>query len=144
MPDKYPPSAQREALLTLQSALGTAPRALHRDECGDPRIEGRHGHVNAVCGLVGAKSPRPGFQMFVTDWTARGWKLAKDVLPGVICNDGDDEGAIFLDRLPTPAEAVLIRKWLGLPKRVEYSEAELDRRRQSLSRAREALQPLAA
>jgi hypothetical protein len=44
------------------------------------------------------------------DWTARGWKAAKDVLPGVVCNDGDDEGAIFLDRLPTAAEATAIRK----------------------------------
>ncbi len=44
----------------------------------------------------------------------------------------------------TPSEARAIRKWLGLPKRVEYSEAELDRRRQAMTRAREAIQPLAA
>jgi hypothetical protein len=137
--DKYPASAQREALLALQTALGSAPRSLRRDECGDPRIEGSHGHVYAVCGLVGAKPPKPGYQMFVMGWTARGWKAAKDALPGVVCNDGDDEGAILLDRPPTSAEAVAIRKWLGLPKRVEYGADELERRRQAMSRAREAL-----
>jgi hypothetical protein len=144
LPDKFPPERQREALLSLQSAIGTAPRALRRDGCGDPRIEGKHGHVYAVCGLAGAKPPKAGFQMFVLDWTARGWKAAKDVLPGVVCNDGDDEGAMFLDRLPTPTEAGAIRKWLGLPKRVEYSEPELERRRKAMARAREVIQPLAA
>ena len=144
MRDKFPPRAQREALLTLQSALGTAPRTLRCDDCGDPRIEGKHGHVYAVCGPLGATPPRPSYQMFVMDWAARGWKLGKDALPGVVCNDGEDEGAVFLDRLPTPAEASAIRKWLGLPKRVEYSEAELDRRRQVLARAREAIQLAAA
>ena len=144
MSDKYPPAKQREALLALQSALGTAPRAIRRDECGDPRIEGKHGHAYAVCGLIGAKPPKAGFQFFILDWTARGWKLAKDVLPGIVCHDGDDEGAVFLDRLPSPTEAIAIRKWLGLPKRVEYSDAELDRRRQAITRAREAIQPLAA
>jgi hypothetical protein len=83
--------------------------------------------------------------MFVMGWTARGWKAAKDALPGAgVILDGEDEGAIFFDRMPTPVEAIAIRKWLGLPKRVEYSEAELDRRRQSMSRAREVGQPLAA
>ena len=82
--------------------------------------------------------------MFVLDWTARGWNLAKEALPGVVCSDGDDEGAIFLDRLPKPVEAAAIRKWLGLPKRVEYGEAELDRRRQVLARARDAIQRAAA
>jgi hypothetical protein len=87
---------------------------------------------------------RPGFQMFVMGWTTRGWSAAKQALPGKVCNDGDDEGALFLDRLPTLAEAVAIRKWLGLPKRVEYGEAELARRRQhrsSVSRVREAASP---
>jgi hypothetical protein len=135
MPDKFSPSGQRAAPLTLQSALGSARRALRRDECGDPRIEGSHGHIYAVCGLVGAKPPKPGYQMFVMGWTARGWNAAKAELPGVVCNDGDDEGAIFLDRLPTPAEAVAIRKRLGIRKLyAELGEDELARRRQAFTR----------
>lgn len=75
--------------------------------------------------------------MIVMGWTARGWKAAKDALPGAsVILDGEDEGAIFVDCLPTPTEAVLIRKWLGLPKRVEYSAEELDRRRQAIAHAR--------
>jgi hypothetical protein len=32
-----------------------------------------------------------------------------------LTNDGDDEGAFFLERLPTPDEAAAIRKWAGVP-----------------------------
>ncbi len=130
MSDKFPPERQRAALISFAKALGSRDSALRRDECGDWRIEGSHGHVYAIGGLVGAKPPRRGYQMFVMDWTARGWKAARDALPGVVCNDGDDEGAIFLDRLPTATEALAIRKWLGIAKRRVLTDAELDRLRQ--------------
>jgi hypothetical protein len=39
--DIYPASAQRAALLKLMPALGCSDTALRRDECGDPRIEGK-------------------------------------------------------------------------------------------------------
>lgn len=129
MSDKFPPERQRAALIPFAKALGSRNSALRRDECGDWRIAGTHGHVYAVSGLVGAKPPKAGFQMFVLDWTTRGWKAAKDVLPGVVCNDGDDEGAMFLDRLPTEAEATAIRKWCGIAKRRALSEQERQRLR---------------
>ena len=43
--------------------------------------------------------------------------------------DGDAEGGLFLDRFPTKAEAASIRRYCGIPKRREVSEAELDRLR---------------
>jgi len=66
----YPPSVQRPALLDLVKALGCRDNALRRDECGDWRVEGRHGHVYAV----------PGFQFFVMGWTTKGWNAAKAAL----------------------------------------------------------------
>jgi hypothetical protein len=41
--DIYPPAAQRQALLKLMPALGCSDTVLRRDECGDPRIAGKHG-----------------------------------------------------------------------------------------------------
>jgi hypothetical protein len=144
MLDKFPTDRQRAALLRFARALGSRDVALQRDECGDWRIEGQHGHVYATPGPVGAKSMKAGFQMFVLDWTARGWKAAKDVLPGVVCNDGDDEGAVFLDRLPTAAEAVSIRKWCGIAKKRMLSDAERERLRATGFTVRLKPQPLPA
>jgi len=51
-----------------------------------------------------------------------------------IMQDGDDEGGLHLDRLPTPAEAVLIREALGIRKRcalTEDSRAQLDAARRA-------------
>ena len=42
-----PPTMQREALLKFAEALGSAANALRRDECGDPCINGRRGHIYA-------------------------------------------------------------------------------------------------
>jgi hypothetical protein len=114
--DKFPPERQKAALIPFAKALGSRDSALRRDECGDWRIAGTHGHVYAV--------PN-GFQFFVMGWTARGWKAAKDVLPGIVCNDGDDEGGFILNRLPTETEAVSIRKWAGVAKKREVSEQTL-------------------
>jgi hypothetical protein len=45
MADVYPAAAQRQALLALMPALGCSDMTLRRDECGDWRILGKHGHV---------------------------------------------------------------------------------------------------
>jgi hypothetical protein len=39
-----------------------------------------------------------------------------------ITQDGDDEGCLHLDQLPTPAEATLIREALGIRKRRTLTE----------------------
>ena len=48
-----------------------------------------------------------------------------------LVNDGEDEGAHFLDRLPTPGEAKAIRHYVGGAKKRVLSEAELARLRRT-------------
>ena len=129
MSDSYPPAIQRAALLDLAAALGSRHDTLRRDECGDWRIEGSSGHVYAVPGALD-QPKRPGFAIFVMTESARAWTFAQRALSfAKVIADGDAEGGLFLDRLPTKVEAALIRRYCGIPKRREVSEAELDRLR---------------
>jgi len=48
--------------------------------------------------------------------------------------DGEGEGTLRLHRLPTDAEAAVIRQVLGLRKRMEFAPDELERRRASMTR----------
>lgn len=119
MSDIYPPTAQRPALLKLAEALVCRDAALRRDECGDWRINGDSGHIYAT---------PEGFQIFVLDCeTVRQWSAVKSAMKPFsrICNDGDMEGAFFLDRLPLSDEAEVIRRYVGIRKRREDSEATL-------------------
>jgi hypothetical protein len=119
--DNYPPKVQRPALEPLAAALDSRSSALRRDECGDWSIFGNNGHIYAV---------PEGFQLMIgcdfdnDRWTsAKGWESAKDRLAfGRVTQDGDMEGAIVLDRLPTQAEAKEIRIILGIPKGRHLSE----------------------
>jgi hypothetical protein len=114
MADKYPPAVQRLALLELVKALGCRDNALRRDECSDWRINGRQGHIYAV---------PEGFQIMVMGWTTKGWNAAKKALTfAKVTQDGDEEGGVLLNRLPSAAEAVLIRHWVGIAKKMEFSE----------------------
>jgi hypothetical protein len=130
--DLFRPSLQRPALLEFAQALNSRPSALRRDECGDWRINGRGGHVYAVPGA---------FQVVVLcekleaglagRWTSQGWTYAKRALDFArLVNDGDDEGVFILDRLPSPAEAAILRRYCMIPKRMELGEEELARRRE--------------
>jgi hypothetical protein len=57
--------------------------------------------------------------------SSKGWRFAKRALSFYeVTNDGDEEGMLFLDRLPTPEEADIIRDKLGIPKKREISEEE--------------------
>ena len=127
--DNFPPAKQRPALLELAKALGSRDSALRRDECGDWRIEGRFGHIYAVPGSP--DRPRtPGFQIMVTGEFSGGrwWGAAKRGLAfAAIANDGDDEGVLFLDRLPTPDEAEAIRHYVGVAKKRVLSDEERER-----------------
>jgi hypothetical protein len=71
------------------------------------KISGKHGHVLA---------DQPGYLLYVTGAMQR-WKKSKRVLPGTVTQDGDDEGIIRLDRLPSLAEAEAIRDLIGIRKR---------------------------
>jgi hypothetical protein len=60
--------------------------------------------------------------------SGRWWGAAKRGLSfAETTNDGDDEGALVLDRLPTPAEAEAIRHYVGIAKKRELSAAERER-----------------
>ena len=118
MTDVYPAAVQRQALLALMPALGCSDTALRRDECGDPRIAGKHGHIYAVCG-----PKRPGLMIYVNCETGMGWTYAKRALAFArLMNDGDDEGAVFLDRMPSKSEADTIRRYCGILKRRDLSD----------------------
>jgi hypothetical protein len=141
--ETYPAERQRAALLLFARTLGSAPRALRRDGCGDPYIFGCDdedfgGHVSAVAGTLDAPTT-PGFMIHVRTHSPMAWTYAKRALSfAAIVNDGDVEGSLFMSRVPTATEAEAIRRYTGVPKRVELSEAELARRRQQFAKVRAA------
>jgi hypothetical protein len=110
------------ALLTaLDASSVPLQRDLHRREGrkGDHGIHGKLGHIYAdgtgflLC--VNAKDER--------DQSPRRWTNIKRRLAFCrITQDGDDEGCLHLDRLPTSAEVVLIREALGIRKRRTLTE----------------------
>ena len=120
--DNYSPVTQRLEILKFAEALGNRENALRRDECGDWRISGKHGHIYAVS---------EGFQIFVMGWTAKGWNAAKKTLHfAKVTQDGDEEGGLIFDRLPSSeVEAALIRHWVGIAKKRDVSEETLTRLR---------------
>jgi hypothetical protein len=110
------PAPERERFSAFARAHGSRGVALRRDECGDCRINGSRGHVYAA---------PEGFQIFV-GWSANGRNRAKRPLSfAQIRNDGDDEGRFLLDRSSTAVEGDLIRHWLGIAKKAEFSGEEL-------------------
>jgi hypothetical protein len=138
--DIYPASAQRKALLELMPTLGCSDTALHRDDCGEPILRGKHGHIYAVLGSI-EEPKRGGFMIYVLSetsdgqtfgrWTSQGWTYAKRALTfAKLVNDGDEEGAFFLSRLPSKAEAEVIRRYCGIRKRTELSDERLARLRE--------------
>jgi hypothetical protein len=139
--DIYSPSQQRAALIAFMPALGCADTALRRDECGDPRIVGKHGRIYAVCGSI-AEPKKPGFMFYVFRDTSMAWTYAKRALSfAKLTNDGDEEGSFFLGRLPTPHEADAIRSYCGIRKRADLSEeslAQLRERGRQLAETRRA------
>jgi len=149
--DIYPASAQRQALAKLVPALGCSDTALRRDDCGDPIIMGKHGHIYAVPGTI-AEPKRLGFMIYVLSetsdgetfdrWTCQGWTYAKRALSfAKLVNDGDDEGSLFLDRMPSKAEAEVIRRYCGIRKRTDLSDesvAQLRERGRRLAETRRA------
>lgn len=139
MADIYPPTVQRPALLKLVEALGCRDAALRRDECGDWRINGKFGHIYAVPGIPwGGMEKTEGFQLyfrgaaeFEEPSTSKAWTWAKKSLEPFcrVTQDGEEEGMLFLDRLPTPNEAEIIRDKLCIAKKRELGEEELARLR---------------
>lgn len=107
----------RAHIQNLLTALDASPRALRRDQCGDQAIIGRSGHVYAN----GA-----GFALYIqTGESARRWNNIKRRLEFCrVVQDGDSEGVLALDRLPTPSEAEFIRDAVGIRRRRHISPGE--------------------
>jgi hypothetical protein len=124
-------SIDRERLVALLDALNASPRCLERPNCrgwiGDWQITGKHGHAmtdDTVYLLYAQATPRR--------WTSIKQALAFCKLT----QDGDDEGILCLDRLPTEAEAEAIRDTVGIRKRRHMTEAQIERSRCALASAR--------
>jgi hypothetical protein len=133
--DIYPPTVQRPALVRLVEALGCRDAALRRDECGDWRVVGKFGHIYALPGALD-KLGCEGFQIYFRGSVefeeppkgSKAWAFAKQATSSAtVANDGEGEGMMFLDRLPTADEAAIIRDKLGIPKKREISDAEAER-----------------
>lgn len=126
MADNFPPTRQRGELDRLAVALNSSPSALRRDECGDPRIKGSRGHVYASPG---------GFQFYHAATSKQAWTWAKKGLSfAKISQDGEEDGILFLERLPTETEAESLRSYLGIRKRIDLSVEEGARRRENGAR----------
>jgi hypothetical protein len=118
------PSAvsDRSHLYAFLTATDASATALERPVCrgwvGDYQISGKTGHVLAN---------GTGYLLYVhidertameREPSSRPWKNAKARLTFCkVTQDGDWEGCLHLDRLPTADEAVVIREVLGIRKR---------------------------
>ena len=104
----------RARLGALVRALGASDLALRREQCrgelGDYAVIGTSGHVY---------TDGDGFLLVVTTAESpRRWTNVKAKLG--FCRltiDGDDEGTLHLDHMPTPDQADLIRSALGIKRR---------------------------
>lgn len=107
----------RAHLLALVEALYARRNTLRRDESGDWRINGKHGHIYGV--------PEAGtFSIYVTSGSIRKWGYAKKLLSfAMVTQDGDDEGVLRLAGLPSSEQAELIRQVVGVPKRRSAASA---------------------
>jgi hypothetical protein len=65
-----------------------------------------------------------GYLLYVTG-TGQRWKKAKHSLSAKVTQDGDNEGMLRLDRLPTAAEAAVIRSLIVIRKRRPVTAAVL-------------------
>lgn len=106
-------------LAELVDALNCASTARRRDEAGDWRIEGRSGWIY--------EQPE-GFYLYYNPNSSRAYGFGKkDLSFCEVTLDCDTEGYFRLNRLPTPAEADIIRDRLGIRKRRVLSEVERER-----------------
>jgi hypothetical protein len=129
--------AERSHLHAFRTATDASATTFERPVCGgwvgDYQITGKTGYVLAN----GA-----GYLLYVTidertaterEPSSRPWKNAKARLAFCkVTQDGDWEGCLYLDRLPTAQEAVVIREVLGIRKRRHMTPEALSR----LKRAR--------
>jgi hypothetical protein len=139
----------RDHLDSFLSAIDASPTALERPVrrgwIGDYQITGKRGHVLAA---------QPGYLLYANTperdephpdrqdrklcyGSARKWTNIKAQLAfAKLTQDGDDEGCLYLDRLPTQAEAGPIRDALGIRRRRTVTEETKARLRSQLQHSR--------
>jgi hypothetical protein len=140
MTDTCPYATQRAQLESFHCTINARPSTLRRDDCGDPVILGSRGHVIAVPGLPWRRPSKPGWSLFVSTESGTAWTYAKRALKFAdVVQDGDEEGILSMERLPTIDEAKAIRRYLGIPKKAQLSEETLAIRRVALVSARAKL-----
>jgi hypothetical protein len=107
--------ANRDKQGKLLEALEAWDRALRLDENGAWRITGSTGHIYAWSDDPG----QPAGVIFVSCRSERHWKAIKRRMKAFarVTQDGEAEGCLKLDRLPTRGEAAIIREVLGIRKR---------------------------
>ena len=106
----------------FQTALNASPMTLRRDQAGLWILRGSRGYASSWGGV-------DAWQLVPESVSARRWTSYKNRLAFCeIVQDGDTEGVLRLDRLPSPEEAVEIRDILGLRKRTELTEEQIAER----------------
>jgi hypothetical protein len=106
---------------------------VHRDDCADYALAGAYGWIYHVA----TPGCPPTFQIIIATTSPLRWRKAKALLAfGRVSQDGDWEGAVMLDGLPTPEQGAAIREALGLRKRRTLSDAQREACRQSVAEAR--------
>jgi hypothetical protein len=104
----------RDLLLGLIAALTVSKANLRRDPCGDWNIRGRVS-TDGVGGRISTDGVW--YYLHLRLGTKRKWENAKRKLTFLtVTQDGDDEGVLKMDALPTAEQAKIIRKRLGLRK----------------------------
>ena len=145
-------ASDKAKLLPFLEALDASPKALHRPVCrgwvGDWQISGKTGHVLAGGSAFLLYATTPEIDRIDSDGkrrcygSPRRWGNIKAQLCfAVLTQEGDDEGIYRLERLPSEAEAGVIRDCLGIRRKRKVTAETLQR----LERARSLLnRPLAA
>ena len=100
----------------------------------DQVSEGNRGHIYAVPGALD-QPHTPGFQIYFGGaGVEKGWLNTKrEMAFAKVMQDGDVDGCMFMGRLPTKAEAEVIRSRLGILKKREVGELELERLRTQMA-----------
>jgi hypothetical protein len=95
------------ALQNLLTTLNGAKNALRRDACGDWMIAGLRGQIRTCDGR---------FTVYIACHSKQAWTFAKRKLEGFtfLAYDGDEEGVLYLTRIPLGAEIATLRNYIGL------------------------------
>lgn len=92
----------------LSDALKVSKNNMYVDECGDWNIRGKEGKIS---------TDTEKWYLYLRGDSMRNWTNLKKKLKFMSPHqDGDDEGILSLDRMPTSKEGSVVRKILKLKK----------------------------